>query len=188
MMQHDACLRLLARHVGDAIVLAVYGTAIDWDAVRPHPLNYFCVGAMGLAASHGLGLALGRPDRRVIVIDGDGSLLMSLGSLVTVAAAAPRNFVHLLWHNGTYQANGAHPIPGQDRVDFIGLARAAGYNSTHAFDDLAKLQQHIANVLQADGPVFVDLKIDSGPAQKRDYKHIHSAALRERFKAALNDR
>jgi phosphonopyruvate decarboxylase len=188
MMQHDACLRLLARHVGDAIVLAVYGSAVDWDAIHPRPLNYFWVGAMGLAASHGLGLALGRPDKRVIVIDGDGSLLMSLGSLVTVAEAAPRNFVHLLWHNGTYQANGAHPIPGRDRVDFVGLARAAGYRSTHVFDDLATLEQHIADLLQADGPVFVDLKIDSGAPRKRDYKHVHSAALRERFKAALNER
>jgi phosphonopyruvate decarboxylase len=113
---------------------------------------------------------------------------MSLGSLVTVAEAAPRNFVHLLWHNGTYQANGAHPIPGRDRVDFVGLARAAGYRGTHVFDDLATLEQHIADLLQADGPVFVDLKIDSGAPRKRDYKYVHSAALRERFKAALNER
>ena len=187
MMQHDAALRLLARHVGDdAIVVAVYGTAVDWDAIKPRPLNYFSTGAMGLAASHGLGLALGRPDKRVIVIDGDGSLLMSLGSLVTVAEAAPRNFVHLLWHNGTYQANGAHPLPGQGLVDFAGLARAAGYRSVHAFEDLATFEREVSIVLNQDGPVFVDLKIDAGPPQKRDYKYVHSAALREKFKAALN--
>jgi len=189
MMQHDACLRLLARHVGDdTIVVAIYGTAVDWDAINPRPLNYFSTGAMGLAASHGLGFALGRPDKRVIVIDGDGSLLMSLGSLATVAEAAPRNFVHLLWHNGTYQANGAHPIPGQARVDFVGLARSAGYRSAHAFDDLAAFEQRVASLLNEDGPVFVDLKVDAGPPQQRDYKYVHSAALREKFKAALNDK
>jgi phosphonopyruvate decarboxylase len=186
MMRHDDCLKLLARHVGDAIVIAVYGTAVDWDAIAPRTLNYFSTGAMGLAASHGLGLALGRPDKRVVVIDGDGSLLMSLGSLVTVAAAGPRNFVHLLWHNGTYQANGAHPLPGGERADFVGLARAAGYRAVHAFDDLAALQARIDAVLRAEGPVFADLRIDAGPPQKRDYKHVHSAELRETFRAALN--
>jgi len=186
MMPADACLRALAPHVGGAIVIAVYGTAVDWEAINPRPLNYFSTGAMGLAAAHGLGFALGRPDKRVIVIDGDGSLLMSLGSLVTVAEAAPRNFVHLLWHNGTYQANGGHPIPGQDRVDFCGLARSAGYRTVHAFDDLAKFEREIPATLNQTGPVFVDLKIDAGAPEDRNYNHVHSAALRERFKAALN--
>ena len=66
---------------------------------------------MGLASSHALGLALGRPDKRVIVLDGDGSLLMNLGTLVTAAAAPPKNFYHFVCENGTYEANGGHPIP-----------------------------------------------------------------------------
>ena len=114
---------------GDDIVIAVYGTAVDWHALRPHPLNYFSVGAMGLAASHGLGLALGRPDKRVIVLDGDGSLTMALGTLITVAGAAPKNFVHILWENGVYQANGGHPLPARGMTDYAGIALAAGYRS-----------------------------------------------------------
>ena len=66
------------------------------------------------------------PDRRVIVLDGDGSLLMNLGSLVTIAAAAPKNLVHFVCDNGSYEANGGHPIPNP-KVDFAGLARSAGY-------------------------------------------------------------
>ena len=66
---------------------------------------------MGLDSSHGLGLALGRPDKRVIVLQGDGSLLMNLGSLVTIAAVAPKNLVHLVAQNDTYEANGSQPIP-----------------------------------------------------------------------------
>src|SRR5215510_11663582 len=129
MMERGDCLRVLACHVADAdIVLPVYSTAFDWIAIRPHPLNYLSHGAMGLASSHGLGLALGRPDKRVIVLDGDGSLLMSLGTLVTAAAAAPKNFFHFVLENGTYEANGGHPIPGKDRVEFSGFARAAGYS------------------------------------------------------------
>ena len=86
MMKSIDCLKALARHVTDRdIVLPVYSSAFDWLQLRPHPLNYLAHGAMGLASSHGLGLALGKPDRRVIVLDGDGSLLMNLGSLVTIA-------------------------------------------------------------------------------------------------------
>ena len=96
MMKRDVCLKALARHVTDAdIVLPVYSTAFDWLDIRPSPLNYTAHGAMGLASSHGLGLALGRPDKRVIVLDGDGSLLMNIGTLVTAAALKPKNFFQI---------------------------------------------------------------------------------------------
>src|SRR5262245_3513862 len=133
MMKSDECLKILARHVTDEdIIVPVYTSAFDWIAIRPHPLNYLAHGAMGLASSHALGLALGRPDRRVIVIDGDGSLLMNLGSLVSIAEAAPRNFFHFVCENGTYEANGGHPIPHRGKVDFCGLAQSAGHRTTHA--------------------------------------------------------
>ncbi len=185
MMKRDECLQVLASHVGDDIVVAVYSTAFDWLAIRPHPLNYISVGAMGLAPAHALGLALGRPDKRIIVFDGDGSLLMSLGSLVTVAEAAPRNFIHFVFENGTYEANGGHPIPGRDRVNFAGLAREAGYRSCHAFDDLATFKAGIGAVLQEGGPVFVDLKVERGRAPTYDYKLMHGPGVRNAFRAAL---
>ena len=76
MMKRDECLRVLAHHVTDEIVVATYQAAFDWLVIRPHPLNYVSIGAMGIASSHALGLALGRPDKRVLVLDGDGSLLI----------------------------------------------------------------------------------------------------------------
>ena len=88
MMKRDLCLSEIARHRTDEIVVATYQSAFDWMRLQPHPLNYLAVGAMGLASSHALGLALGRPDKRVIVLDGDGSLLMNLGTLATVASSA----------------------------------------------------------------------------------------------------
>jgi sulfopyruvate decarboxylase subunit beta len=185
MIPHDEALDILKRHVGDDIVIAVYGTAVDWHLLRPHPLNYFSVGAMGLAASHGLGLALGRPDKRVIVLDGDGSLTMALGTLITIAGAAPKNFVHVLWENGVYQANGAHPLPAAGKTDYAGVALAAGYRSVHRFDIAANFAQRIGSILQEEGPVFVDLKIDPGPVKNRDYKPLRKQALRDAFKAAL---
>jgi sulfopyruvate decarboxylase subunit beta len=186
MMKSDDCLKALARHVTDQdIVLPVYSTAFDWIAIRPHALNYLAHGAMGLASSHGLGLALGRPDRRVIVLDGDGSLLMNLGSLVTIAEAAPRNLIHFVCENGSYEANGGHPIPRRGEVDFAGFAHAAGYRSVHAFAELKIFEQQVGAVLAEDGPVFVDLKVAPSGPQKRDYQLLHGAAVREATKAAL---
>ena len=152
-MRRDLCLKAIARHVTDAdIVLPVYSTAFDWLDIRPHPLNYLSHGAMGLASSHALGLALGRPDKRVIVLDGDGSLLMNLGTLVTNAAAAPKNLFHFVCENGTYEANGGHPIPGRGTVSFAGLARSAGYKSVYEFSDLKIFEQQVGAILAEQGP------------------------------------
>ena len=186
MMKREECLKALARHVSDAdIVLPVYSTAFDWIDIRPHPLNYLSHGAMGLASSHGLGLALGRPDKRVIVLDGDGSLLMNIGTLVTTAEAAPKNFFHFVCENGTYEANGGHPIPGRERVDFGGFARAAGYRNVHEFSDLKIFEQRVASVLEEEGPVFVTLKIVPTGPQERDYTRLHGAHVRKAFREAL---
>ncbi len=186
MMKRDDCLRVLARHVGDGdIVLPVYSTAFDWIDIRPHPLNYLSHGAMGLASSHALGLALGRPDKRVIVLDGDGSLLMNLGTLVTIAAAAPPNLYHFVCENGTYEANGGHPIPGRGVVDFPGFARAAGYRVVHDFSDLKIFEQQVGAVLNETGPVFADLKITACGPQQRDYSRLHGPHVRKAFKDAL---
>jgi sulfopyruvate decarboxylase subunit beta len=186
MMKRGDCLEALARHVTDTdIVLPVYSTAFDWIDIRPHPLNYLSHGAMGLASSHALGLALGRPDRRVIVLDGDGSLLMNLGSLVTIGAAAPPNLYHFVCENGTYEANGGHPIPGRDKVDFAGFARAAGYRVVHDFSDFGIFVQQIGAVLSETGPVFADLKISSNGAQERDFSRLHGPHVRKAFKDAL---
>ena len=185
-MQRDQALRALARHVGDDIVVAVYTTAFDWIAIRESPLNYIMTGAMGLGSSHALGLALGRPDKRVLVLDGDGSLLMNLGSLVTIAEAATPNLVHFVFENGTYEANGSHPTPGSSRVNFTGLAQSAGYRGCHAFDDLATFTTRIGSILQEPGPTFVTMKVEPGPPPKLDYPYMHGARVREEFKAALN--
>lgn len=184
-MRRDECLRALAAHIPDEIVVATYSTAFDWINIRPHPLNYTSIGAMGLASSHGLGLALGRPDRKVIVLDGDGSLLMNLGSLVTIGAAAPANLFHFVSENGIYETNGGHPIPGGGVVSFTGHARAAGYRNVFEFDELAVFEQRIGNVLGAAGPVFVNLKVQRGADSPQDFQALYSAAGRAAFRSRL---
>jgi sulfopyruvate decarboxylase subunit beta len=185
MMKRDECFRALARHLGDEIVIPVYSSAFDWLALAPRALNNYSFGAMGLGSSLGLGFALGRPDRRVVVLDGDGSLLMNLGTLVTIGAAAPRNLVHLLCRNGSYEANGGHPIPNPD-VDFSGLARAAGYAQTYEFSELRSFEQQIGHVLAQDGPVFATLHVEKGAlSPELNYRTLDDPQKRKDFRAAL---
>ena len=185
MMNRMECLQILADHVTDEIVVATYSSATDWMAINDRPLNYFAFGAMGLASSHGLGLALAYPEKRVVVLDGDGSLLMNLGTLVTIGAVQPKNFVHFVGHNGSYEANGGAPLPNKE-VDFAAIARAAGIKSCHTFDDIADFEAEVAGLLMAEGPIFADLEIEQGPLSNRDYSEMHSPARREAFRAALD--
>lgn len=185
MMKRDDCFRALARHLSDEIVLPVYSSAFDWLEIAPRALNYYAFGAMGLGSSCALGFALGRPDRRVIVLDGDGSLLMNLGTLVTIGAAAPKNLLHVLCRNGTYEANGGHPIP-QPEVDFNGLAQAAGYAQCVAFHALGDFEDALPRLLKEDGPTFVTLHIEKGALSPEfNYRTLDDPKKRADFRAAL---
>jgi len=185
MMRRDHCLQALARHHTDEIVVPVYQACFEWLAIKPEAPNFISIGAMGQAAPHALGLALGRPDRRVIVLDGDGSLLMNLGTLVTIANAAPPNLLHCVCENGTYEANGGHPIPGRGVVDFAAMAVAAGYRQAHVFAELAAFEAALPALLKATGPVFATLRVEPGPPPPQDYEYLHSAEARARFRAHL---
>lgn len=184
MMKRDDCFHILKRHLTEEIVVATYTSAHDWIAIAPRDLNYFSTGAMGLASSHALGLALGCPERKVVVLDGDGSLCMNLGTLVTIAAAGPRNLIHCVSHNGTYEANGAHPLPSR-KIDFAGLARSAGYKHACRISELADFEAQIPKLLQMDGPVFVELMVVPGVAYPIDYPNLYRADRRAALQAAL---
>ncbi len=185
MMKRDECLKVLARHRKSEIVVAVYTAAQEWIHISPSDLNYTFTGAMGQGSSHALGLALGRPDKRVIVLDGDGSLLMNLGALVTIGNAAPRNLIHCLCENGTYETNGAVPIPGAGRISFAAIARAAGYPSAYEFSDLENWDREVGLILQKEGPIFVELKVEPGEEYPEDFRRLYSTQFREAFRKAL---
>ncbi len=185
-MRRDLALEALKAHVTDDIVVAVYQACFDWISINPRDLNYVATGAMGQGISHGLGLALVRPDRRVLVLDGDGSLLMNLGALVTVAGAGCRNLYHFVFENGVYEVNGGHPIPGNGRTDFAAIARGAGYAEAVRFDDIAEFRARVGGFLANPGPAMAVLDTKAGAPHPRDYQQIHSAEARDRFRRAIN--
>lgn len=184
MMDRKKALELLAARITDEIVVSTYSTATDWISIIERPLNYFSSGAMGLASSHGLGLALARPERRIIVLDGDGSLLMNLPTLVTIGRVAPRNFTHLVFRNGTYEANGGHPIPNPD-VDFEGHARAAHIGKAFTVDTLDAFRDRLDYILHEEGPVFGCVNVEQGVIGPRSYKDMYKGERRAALREAL---
>src|SRR4249920_2735089 len=167
MMKRDEMLKAFARQRGDEIVVAVYTAAQEITHISPSDLNYIFVGAMGQGSSHALGLALGRPDRRVILFDGDGSLLMNLGSLVTIANQAPTNLVHCLCENGCHETNGSVPIPRAGRIRFA---------------ELAEWQSKLPDLLEVAGPLFVDLKVETGEIYPENFARLASTTHWENFR------
>ena len=174
----------------DEVVVTTMGSGREWPKISSHPLDFVYVpSSMGQATSVGLGIALAQPDRKVVVCNGDGSMLMNLGSLVTITSQSPQNLIVLLMDNGIYEVTGSQQTPGSaglrvdDRnVDFTSVARSCGFESVFEFSDLDAWRESVADVLQTPGPVFCALKVASvegdaaprspGPAWER------AAALR----------
>ena len=186
-MNRDEMLKVLARHRTSEIVVAVYMAAQEITHISPNDLNYTFVGAMGQGSSHALGLALGRPDKRVVVLDGDGSLLMNLGSLVTIANAAPKNYLHCLCENGTYETNGSVPIPRAGQIRFADMAKAAGYRATYEISSLNEWDRQLPKLLREDGPIFVDLKVQPGEQYPENFPRLYSTEYRDKFRRALEN-
>jgi phosphonopyruvate decarboxylase len=157
MMKPEEILTLVAAARGTAICVPTMTTSPAWRTIAPDDLSVGCVGFMGGASALGLGLALGAPDRRVIVFDGDGSLLMQLGSLATIAGAAPRNFTHLLFKNGVYHTSGSQETPGGQGVDFAATAKAVGYRSTCTITSLDEFKKRLPGLLSEEGPIMAQL-------------------------------
>jgi len=178
MSAKDALAAVHATRGPREIVITTMTPARDWMLLPQHPLDLVLVpSAMGSAPSMGLGLALAQPNRRVIVCNGDGSMLMNLGSLVSIVNARATNFAVIVFVNGTYEVTGSQPVPGAGVVDYAALARAAGLESVHAYASIDDWRSDVRKVLETTGPTFVALAVEPvhgqpgpkspGPARER---------------------
>jgi thiamine pyrophosphate-dependent acetolactate synthase large subunit-like protein len=161
----DLFRALATRRTAEIVVMTMTAT-LQWPLVSRHELDFdFLAFGMGHAGDFGLGLALARPERKTIVLKGDGGLLMSLGSLVTWAAYAPDNFLVLLLENRSYELTGGQSLPA--RVDFAALARAAGLagggatgtGKVERIETLAAFTEALPRLLTEAGPHFVVLPV-----------------------------
>ena len=163
MIDQADLMAVLQKHRGDAVVVPVERANVVWPGISTMPQRDLAESVMGKGSSLALGVALAQPDTKVIVLDGDGSLLMNLGAVTTIAEMQPQNLYHFVLENGIYATTGGQPIPAQGRVSFSGVAHEAGYASVYDFDDLEQFAVGLEEVLQASGPVLVCVKTVPNP-------------------------
>src|SRR5580704_16062065 len=160
MMHTAELLKVFAEYRGDAIVVPGRGGR-HWVRLSTHETLDVPLGdpAMGGHAGFALGLALAQPNRKVVLFDSEGDILMSLGMLPTIAEQAPANFYHFLLDNECYATTGGQPVPNAKNVAYDKLALAAGYPRAQAFDKLDDFDRALPEILGRPGPVFVALKV-----------------------------
>jgi len=154
-------------------------------AARDRDESFYMIGSMGLASSIGLGIALAQPARRVLVLDGDGNVLMNLGTLATIAARAPANLLHVCFDNGAHASTGGQPTVS-DRVQLDEVARAAGYRAVVRVEDTGALAAVAPDFLARHGPAFLLVRVALAPAEKPAPRVPHTPeAMTERLRRAL---
>lgn len=187
MNRFDVTKRLIARlKHEEAVVGGIGNTNFDLWAAGHRPQNFYMLGSMGLAFPIALGVALAQPDRRVFALEGDGSLLMQLGALSTIAALKPKNLTMIVMDNGIYQITGAQPTPAAGVADLVAIAVGSGLaNSAWAADE-EDFERLVDEAMSADEPSLIALRIDDKPGvgtTRRD-----PVQIRERFMHGLGVR
>lgn len=160
MMHTAELLQVYMEHRGDAITIPGRGGR-HWVPMSDEPHRDVPLGdpAMGGHSGFGLGLALAQPDRKIVLFDSEGDLLMSLGILTTIAEQNPTNLYHFMLDNEVYATTGGQPVPNAKNVDYAAIAKASGYPKAHSFTEIEDFTRELPGILNETGPVFVALKV-----------------------------
>jgi sulfopyruvate decarboxylase subunit beta len=168
-MKRFDCLKLLAAEAKDALVVSSAGAmTLEWNALRPGDGN-FRVRTLGLCSSIALGMALGLPNRKIIALDGDGSLLMNLCSLPTIARMHPSNLVHIVFDNEVYEASGSKKTATACGTDLVGVARAAGITNSGWANNLSEFGRAILAGMATNELRFIGAKVTTERTEVSPY-------------------
>lgn len=161
MKRYD-CLKAIAPHFGEELVVTNLGAVRhEWQALRPHPGNYHLQN-LGLTSSMALGLALALPHREVVAFDGDGSLLLNLGSLATIANQHPKNLIHVVFDNECYESSRGAPTATAGQADLAAIARGAGFANVTTANSVAEFEQGFLRALKTNDLSFILAKVEVG--------------------------
>ena len=190
-------MKLIAAEAADSLVVSSAGaTTLEWNALRPSDGN-FRVRTLGLCSSIALGMALGLPHRRIIALDGDGSLLMNLCSLPTIARMGAKNLLHVVFDNEVYEASGSKKTATASGTDLVEIARAAGIKKARWANSLEEFAQAVSATSQGAGPYFIGAKVTTERTEVPPYpldevenkyhfvRHVEKTESIEIFKTGL---
>jgi thiamine pyrophosphate-dependent acetolactate synthase large subunit-like protein len=160
MIRIDAFRTLLTLLDAEPVIANLGKNTYDLFAAGHRPQNFYTWGAMGTVSSVGLGLALARPDLRIVVLDGDGSLLMNLGSLATIASMRPANLVHIVCDTATYETTGGQPSPTAGVTDLAAVGKGAGVSRVERVSDLDQFARAVRSSLREPGPWLIVARME----------------------------
>lgn len=166
------------------VVTSLGNASYLWAVIRDRPENFYVEDAMGLALPLALGLAVARPDRRVVVVEGDGGLLMHMGGLITAGAAAPENLTVLLIQNGVHAASGGQDLTNAE-LDFAALGLAAGLKDARNIEAVEVLRAALAEALEGPGPTLLALATAPDPEVVVPPAGFDPVATKRRFQDAI---
>src|SRR3977135_2935129 len=170
----------------EAVIGGIGNTNFDLWAAGHRPQNFYMLGSMGLAFPIALGVALAQPNRRVFALEGDGSLLMQMGCLSTIATLAPKNLTMIVMDNGVYQITGAQPTPAAAVADIVAIATASGLTNSAWAADEEDFERLVDQSLSASGPTLIGVRIDDKPGVRATRRA--PVQIRERFMLGLEVR
>ena len=149
------------------------------------PANFYMIGSMGLLSSFGLGLAIMAPEQRVFILEGDGSALMSLGTLPLIAAERPGNLVHIILDNESYESTGAQPSISSS-FDFTRVGESCGYRDPVRVDDIEELETALRGCSARPGPHLILIKAGIAPVKGIPRVSLTPTGIRDRFRSSVN--
>ena len=194
MLTKEEFLEPLARVRTDEIVITSMSVVRPWGRLSDSDLDFASAdSAMGHTADLALGVAMAQPSRRVVCLNGDGSMLMSLGTLATIVESGVDNLILFVIVNGTYEITGNQRVPAAPTLDFAAMARAAGFASIHHFDEARAYATALDGIVREKGSTFVSALVapeSEGPISRsasEDTRYLQTSLFdwARRFRAAL---
>lgn len=183
-MKSLEAVQILHEHLGDSLVVSSLGTpSYLLYGAGDRPRNFYMWAAMGMASSVGLGLALAQPDRRVVILDGDGAAMMNLGGMVTVGARRPSNLLWVILENGAFLETGGQAIATHGTADLVGIARSAGIRQAARAANPVAFKELLEYSLGQPGPSLVVARVERDSV--RDLPPVDPVRVKLRFMDAL---
>ncbi len=188
-MNYSEAITTITELLKDQLVICANGMiSRETFLIRDRVENFYMIGSMGLASSIGLGIALNKPSRKVIIFDGDGNLLMNLGSLTMIGALQPKNFLHIVFDNEVYASTGSQPT-FSDKIKLEDIAKSARYACVKKVTSTEVLRKEMVNLLGKEGTSFLLVKISKNDRQSGIGRVTYSPEhIKERFMSAFNNR
>ncbi len=178
MARYEAIYEIM-EYIDDELIVCNIGfPSRELYEINDRSKNFYMIGSMGLASSIGLGLSLAKPNEDVVVIDGDGSLLMNMGSLVTVFANNPSNLTWIVIDNGAYGSTGNQDTYAQ-KIDLVEIAKSVGFKNSHYFDNI-----NLKDIIKSDDASFIVYKTEAGNSDA-PIIDLDPITIKERFMSSI---